>query len=351
MRLPNERLAVQRVTERLAELLGLAATDAQILELPEVPYADAVMDLGGFTFIIEWKGVGGLSQVSSAVQQVRKYASVLGERAVPLVAVPFMGPVGRDHCREAGVGWVDLSGNAYIFAPGIRVRIDGQPNRFKRPGRPSTAFAPKSSRIARWLLIHPGHSMTQREIAQATDVDEGFTSRIVAKLEDDELIVREPGGAIRARDPDLLLDAWREDYDFSKHEIIRGHIAARSSAVLLQRLTGELRGQDSEHAATGLAAAWLLNRFADFRIVAVYVAERPAARVRERMGFREGAPGANVWLVIPDDEGVFHGADELDGVRCVHPVQAYLDLEGHPERANEAATQLRAELLTWKRDG
>jgi hypothetical protein len=35
----------------------------------------------------------------------------------------------------------------------------------------------------------------------------------------------------------------------------------------------------------------------------------------------------------------------------VHPVQAYVDLKDHPERAAEAAAQLRTEALHWRRVG
>ncbi len=177
--------------------------------------------------------------------------------------------------------------------------------------------------------------------------DEGFTSRIVARLEEDDLIVRDSEGAIRPRDPELLLDAWREAYGFSKHHIQRGHVPARSGNALLRRLADELRRQDHPYAATGLAAAWLMTRFAGFRIVSVYLSEPLSSDVLDRLGFREDARGANVWLVVPNDAGVFHGAADRDGVGCVHPVQAYLDLKAHPERANEAADQLRGELLKW----
>lgn len=351
MKLQNERLVLQEeVAAKLADLLGLTSEKPKPVSAASSPEADAVFDLGGYRFVVEWKNSNGLAQISQAADQVQRHTSALGKRAIPLVAVPFMGPVGRERCREAGINWLDLSGNAHILAPGIRVRIEGQPNLFKRPGRPSSAFAPKSSRIARWLLLHPGEFMTQREIARATDMDEGFTSRIVARLEEDDLVVRAPSGAIRARDPDLLLDAWREDYNFSKHLIVKGHIAARSGVALLQRIADELRGLKADHAATGMAAAWQLTHFAGFRIVATYVAELPPSEVLDRLGFRKEAPGANIWLVVPADEGVFHGANDRAGVRCVHPVQAYLDLKNHPERAAAAAANLRAELLTWRAD-
>jgi len=80
--------------------------------------------------------------------------------------------------------------------------------------------------------------------------------------------------------------------------------------------------------------------------VVFYVAQIPAAETRQAMGFHEEQRGENVWLVVPNDEGVFHGAAEREGVRCVHPVQAYLDLKDHPERSAEAAEQLRRKFLS-----
>ena len=52
-------------------------------------------------------------------------------------------------------------------------------------------------------------------------------------------------------------------------------------------------------------------------------------------------------LVAPRDEGVFYGAETVDGVRCAHPVQVYLDLLGQPERSKEAAEALRRDHLPW----
>jgi DNA-binding MarR family transcriptional regulator len=281
-----------------------------------------------------------------AARQVRAYAEHFKKKAIPVVAVPYMGEVGRKLCDEAGVSWLDLSGNAHLSGPpGLRVHIEGKPNLFKRPGRPRSVFAPKSARIARWLLMEPKRAFAQRELAKAAGLDEGFTSRIVRQLESQRLVAREPSGAVKTADFGAMLDAWREAYDFSKHHIVRGHIAARSSDEVLRQLAEQLKRAKIEHAATGLAGAWLLNQFAGFRLVVFYVARLPSAETQKAMGFREESHGENVWLVVPNDEGVFHGTADREGIRCVHPVQAYLDLKNHPERSAEAAEQLRRKFL------
>lgn len=112
-----------------------------------------------------------------------------------------------------------------------------------------------------------------------------------------------------------------------------------------------LRKRDMDYAATALGAAWLLTRFAAFRIVTMYLREPPSAALLEALSFREDPRGANAWLAVPNDEGVFHGASEHDGVVCVHPVQVYVDLKDHPERSDEAAAGLRAEVLSRKSNG
>ena len=66
------------------------------------------------------------------------------------------------------------------------------------------------------------------------------------------------------------------------------------------------------------------------------------------LGLREESRDAKTWLVVPNDEGVFHGASRVDGIRCVHPVQVYLDLKAHPERANGAADELRTQHFGYR---
>ena len=115
----------------------------------------------------------------------------------------------------------------------------------------------------------------------------------------------------------------------------------------MARLSSAWRARGARHAATGLAAAWLLTGFATYRLATMYVADEPTPELLGAVGFRPEERGANTWLVVPNDDGVFRGARDVDGIVCVHPVQAYLDLKAQPERAIEAAEELRARGLVW----
>ena len=325
--------------------------DSSRLHFRRRPDVDFEIHAAGQIFMVAFKKSTSAAPIAATVSQLLEIVKRERRSMVPVVAVPFMGNVGRNICAQAGVNWFDLSGNAHIVAKGIRVVVEGRTNRFKTVGRPTNLFASKSSRVARWLLMHPYESFTQREISRAVDMTEGFVSRIVVRLEQEGYVIRDKGSAIRPKDPALLLDAFREVYDFSRHRILQGNVAARSGESLLRSACATFASQNIEYAATGLAAAWIYTHFAAFRIVSVYLSAPPSSNLLERLEFREEARGANLWLVVPNDAGVFHGVEEKNGTRCVHPVQAYLDLKGHPERSAEAAQRLRDEYLKWNHNG
>ncbi len=103
--------------------------------------------------------------------------------------------------------------------------MQGRPNQFEARGRPASPFAPKSSRVARTLLLDTARWWRQKDLSEHTDLDPGRVSRVVRRLEDEQLLERQ-NSRLRPRDPDLLLDAWADDYRFDRHDIITGHLSA-----------------------------------------------------------------------------------------------------------------------------
>ena len=347
MKAPKQEQARGEALQLLAELLGL---DLDV-QAERAEAFEGVLSVGDRAFLAEYRAAASASLISSAIARLRDNAKLYTARAIPLVVVPYMGQVGRELCEKAGLSWADLSGNAKIDGPRLRIWIEGRPNRFVSRGRPPNLFAPKSSRITRRLLLDPGRGWTQVELARTTGLDDGYVSKIVRRLKNDELVVEDQSGSIKPRDPDILLDAWHSVYDFGGHRIVKGHVSARSGEALMRRLTEALARAELDYAVTGLGTAWLLTHFASFRLVTVYLHSMPPGAFLKDIGFWDEEEGSNTWFVIPNDSGVLHGGRMLEGLYCVSAVQTFLDLKGHAERSREAADALRRTHLNWKSNG
>lgn len=261
--------------------------------------------------------------------------------AIPVLVVPYMGKEVADAARRAGISWVDLSGNAHLHADNLLIHVEGRPNRFKKKGRPSSAFAPKSARVTRILLTDPNRWWAQADLVRESGLGRGFVSRIVRRLAAEELAEIRSDGRLRPTRAEALLDAWRAVYRFDRHDVRRLHLAARSGVELARVVEDALHPSNPDYAFTGLPAAWSYDPFVLFRLVTVYIRRPSLLETLRSVGAREEESGANLWVVLPNDAGVFHGAGNQNGLRCVSVVQTWLDLQAMPERSAEAAERIR----------
>ena len=301
---------------------------------------DASFEVNGRRWLIQIKSTSAPGVIADVAERTPPSA----DDHIEVLVVPFMTPAGARAAEQAHLNWIDLSGNAHVRDEDLYISVQGRPNQFATPGRPSSAFAPKSSRIARTLLLDPGRWWRQAQLAEHTDLDQGRVSRVVRRLEEDGLLIREVKD-VRPREPGRLLDAWADDYSFDRHDIVTGHVTG-TSIQLAHDLHEGLARAGIAHAFTGLPAAWLINGFARFRLSSVYVEGDPRDAA-EALQMRRHSQGANVQLIGPEDRGVFDGQRTIEGLPCVAPVQTYLDLLALPERAREAAAELRAGGDLW----
>jgi hypothetical protein len=329
-----EREARQRLPSILADLLDEEG-DLRLLPMASDSAYDAAIDSGDRRWLFLFKSLPSPAVVAQASEQLR---ALRPANAVVVLVVPFMTSGGAATAAERRLNWVDLSGNARIRDGNLYVSVEGRPNQFAARGRPASAFAPKSSRVARTLLQDPERWWRQKELSERTGLDPGRVSRVVRRLEDDELIARS-AALVRPRDRDLLLDAWADEYRFDRHDTILGHVSG-TGIESARELNRRLDAAGVHHAFTGLPAAWAIQHFARFRLTSVYVTGDPRDAA-DQLTMRLNERGANVQLIGPDDTGVFDGQREIDGLPCVAPVQVYLDLLALPERASETAAELR----------
>ena len=146
-----EREARERLPALLASLLGVDDVSIEV----ETSNRDGVVEAAGRVWMIEVKSSSGPGSVVGAADQLEHFAAHVGRDVVPVLVVPYMSSAGARTAAERGLNWVDLSGNALIRDGELFVHVQGRPNQYSQRGRPASAFAPKSSRIARTLLLDP----------------------------------------------------------------------------------------------------------------------------------------------------------------------------------------------------
>jgi hypothetical protein len=311
--------------ERVPEHLGLA------------------YQVAGWLVVVEVKGSDSVATLDRATDALGRIAH--GSCTIPVVVVPYMGPKARAWAEGRGLSWIDLSGNAAIRAEHLCILVQGEPNAYASPGRPSNPFTPRYSRVSRALLAHEKRWWKQSDLAREVVLPSGTVSKVVGRLRALELLERSSEGELRARAPSLLLEAWAQRYRFGSHALRRFHVPARSGVEAMETLARRLDDYGGEWVATGLSAAWHYTRHSDFRLNTFFVREHPIDP--RALGLRPVERGENVWLIVPRDEGVFYGKVQ-QGIWCAHRVQVYLDLLAHPERAAEAAVDLRKTMMTWR---
>ena len=339
-----KREALYRLPALLAALLGISVTEVRPLPT-EKKGLDAALEAGERVWFVEVTSSSNPRTVAAAAEQLHRHVAAAQLSALGVLVVPYMTKAGARTATGLELNWIDLAGNGHIRDQGLHVRVEGLPNLLPARGRPSTPFAPKSARVSRLMLLDPWRWWRQKSLASETGLDDGHVSRVVRRLDDDLLLDRQ-GPEFRPRDPYALLDAWADDYRFDRHDVVSGHITG-SGMEVADSLHRQLVDNNIDHAFTGLPAAWALGQHARFRLVSVYVAGDPRVAAGA-LGLRRGERGANVQVIGPDDEGVFAGARDVHGRTCVSPPQVYLDLLHLPERAKEAAEQLRSDKLLWE---
>ncbi len=309
--------------------------------------SDADIEVGNLKLRARYLSRSYSNAIEDAIPRLKNEAGELGSKVIPVLVVPYMGPSGQEICTRLKANWMDLAGNAQIMTEGVTIIVRGSPNKPSRRSGLGDLASPKGSRMVRRLLLEPDWRPTQRQLALRVDVTEAYASQFIGRMVRDGAVSKDDEGHIRVLDRNALLETWRDAYRVEKHTVLRGYMFSRSGVELMRQLSEKLRKMGVRHAMTGLAGAWLYDQFAAFRVLSLYVEKMPNEAVLHNIGFKADDKAANVWLIEPNDPGVFDGENVVDGIPVVHPLQVYLDLKGHAERAEEAAQHLRDNQFSW----
>ena len=271
-----------------------------------------------------------------------------GKKGYPVIIAPYISGLGRKICKEIGVGFLDLSGNAYLDFDSFYMEIEGKPNRFKYPSEPTGLFNPKAERILRFYLLRDSQKKesvnSYRDIAKAIGVSLGQLSKVNKKLDEFAFWLEQSKGA-KIIDKTKLLDLWRENYRLERNRVLSFYSITQVPQIENQ-LAEFCKTKKIQYALTLFSGANSLAPFTRYNVTTSYFSG-DVEQLKRELELKEVPSGANLQIVVPYDEGVYYKAQEVDSVRVANPIQIYLDLYSYAGRGREQAQFLREKIIKF----
>jgi len=325
---------------RIALETGVAPTESVTLTAP---------DGKATNLAIEVKRDGSPQATRSAIRRMQELAV---EHQFLLLA-PFFSRRSRELAESVNANYVDLTGNLQVVLkePALFLRDHGSeknPYPGQDPERGLSGTAAARFVLTLCALKPPRTPWTLTEVASRSCVSLSYVSRLVALLEQEDLVRREPRGPIKAIDRPNLIRRWAEDYSLLGSNEGRLYLDPRGAEHALKTM-GEREFQQSvfPFAVSGSFAA---HRYAPVSTPSKLVCfvDDPSAAAHT-LDILPATGAGNVFLLAAYDSMVYERSMPWDRedweapVPCVPPAQIAADCLTGPDRMPEEGEAL----LRW----
>ena len=299
---------------------------------------DSIVELGDrqYEILVVAKADGSPSAIRRAASQLKSIRRSFADVANIYLAVgaPYISDEAMGVCEEEHVGCLDAVGNCYLSFGGLHIEIRGNKNLLPAKRSSKSLFSPKSSRVIRVLLSDVNRLWQVQEIAGEAKISIGLVSRLKQKLLEEELAV-EQDRRVKVRSPKRLIDAWVESYRYKRNPLKEYY--SLDDGLKAEHRIADYCNRQNIHYALGLFSA--ASRVAPHvRINKAFVfVDADLDDVASALNFKPVPSGSNVVFLKPYDAGVFYKSRDIDGLKVVSDVQAYIDLKTYKGRGEEAA--------------
>lgn len=279
------------------------------------------------------------SLVPSIAHQLKKLAECKNFPAI--LVTSSVSERAAEICREYGLNWIDLAGNADIALPGLRLNIRGRaPVKVARKDKGSL-FTHKTSQIIHALLSHPGRSWTTTSLADTSQVSHGLVVR-ARKLLEDQGYAEARHGSLALSEPLALLQDWKKQFR-SGRTSLQTYSLERQAQILRK-----LGGLNTKVLLAEYTAGQEFASYASPSYLSLYCQDG-LNETAELIGAKQVESGGNVLLYR--DDAAWQFFEQKGPYLCTSLVRTILDLSVLKGRAVDAADHLiEAEFLPrWKK--
>ncbi len=341
--------AEEGITSVLADIAFLELKDSKTnvrINNKEVDFVLSTLISGKpAKFIIEVKSQGEPRLIRMAIAQLKEYLKSFKDSYGILVA-PYLSDASRQICKEAGIGCIDLAGNAFLSFKNVFIDRRGRPNPFTVARISRSVFSPKSSRILRVLFSDSSKKWYVEDLSREASISIGLTSRVKQALLSEEWIKEENKRFYLAK-PQEVLDQWVNNYSYEKNSG-SSFYSGLSEDQLEAAIKKECEKRKYRYGLALFSGARKVAPFVRFMRFFSYI-DGNIDDIAKALQLKKVETGANVTLLQPYDEGVFYGLRDINGINVVSDIQLYLDLISFKGRGEEAAQAIFEQRIktTW----
>lgn len=282
-----------------------------------------------------------------AVQQISSMTRLF-PRSYGVFIAPYISPAAARICAQWDIGYIDLAGNCRLSFWPVYVRQEGNPNPFPAKRDLRSLYSPKAERILRVLLVNPKRTWKTQELADEAGVSIGQVANVKRLLDDREWIRTDRSGFGMA-DSEALMREWGQEYGFRRNTTFDFYMLGAISQMET-RLAEVCTQQGIRYALTGFSGGARYAPAVRYERVTAYVESGAIERVAAALELKKVTSGANLSLMVPYDEGVLYGSQDVGGQCVASPVQVYLDLTSLRGRGEEAAQAVLSGVIrpSWR---
>jgi hypothetical protein len=296
---------------------------------------------GGVSLMVEAKRVLTPRDAERLFSGTARRYRQLNPNTPVLVVAPWLSTRTRNVLAADDINYLDLTGNVRIslqYPPLFIISKGASRDPAPMDRGKARVRGPKAGRLVRFLLdVAPPYNVSQ--IAAATQLAPGYTSRLLDALDSEALIERERRGQVGSVDVPGLTRRWADGYDVLKTNVASTFVAPNGPKSILEQFAQS--SISPAVAVTGSFAAVRLAPVAGPALLIAYCAD--VESVAMQLGLLPADRGANVVLLRPYDPVIWERTTTDDGVTYVAAAQLAIDcLAGNGRMPSEGEA-----LLSW----
>jgi hypothetical protein len=292
------------------------------------------------------------SQIAQLAKRFNKRSKKGNDVYIDVIGAPKFSKESRRYLQDLGQPYVDLAGGFYLHLQlpdkELKVLIDRDESyEAEKWIRRESSGVPGAGRgrvvIYRALLVNQGKVWGVRELARATQMDPGTTSRYLQEVVKAGWVKRQGRSEHLLVDPSALLDYWAGMAKRLRWFPNLCRMPARDYPDMRDKIADFLKSEpDAYH--TLWSGAEFYGDFTQKPIVALYCPDPWSAMKSLNAKMTSPDQNGNLWLLHPFEKEIGLGAVERQGERVVCWQQVYVDLVNAPHRGKSIAAMLRQKM-------